>query len=152
MSGSQALWALRPPPDAAGAVRLGVWEPRSPAQLTTFRQQLSAALHDGSRPRAADEPAVEHLLLAYEEIVSNALRHGRAPVQVQLYRVGRAWLLDVSDGAPDEPPVPAVGRDAAEGGLGLYLVARLSAAHGWTTAPGRKHVWVVVDFDEPVTG
>jgi hypothetical protein len=38
-------------------------------------------------------------------------------------------------------PVPAVGRDPAQGGLGLHLVARLSVAHGWYVDDGAKHVW-----------
>jgi hypothetical protein len=55
-------------------------------------------------------------------------------------------VLDVSDGAVDEPPMPAVDRDAARGGLGLYLIARIAAAHGWGVANGRKHVWARIDF------
>jgi hypothetical protein len=57
----------------------------------------------------------------------------------------RGWLIDVSDSAPERPPTPALGRDAADGGLGLYLVARLCAAHGWTVQHGRKHVWACVE-------
>ena len=36
------------------------------------------------------------------------------------------WLLDLSDEAPERPPVPAVDRDPALGGMGLHLVAQLS--------------------------
>src|SRR3954447_925276 len=32
---------------------------------------------------------------------------------------------------PTPPPTPAQGRDAAQGGLGLPLVAGIGAAHGW---------------------
>jgi hypothetical protein len=51
------------------------------------------------------------------------------------------WLLDVSDRDADTMPSPAVGRDPSQGGLGLYLVARLSVAHGWYVDGGAKHVW-----------
>jgi hypothetical protein len=51
------------------------------------------------------------------------------------------WLLDVSDEAPDRPPIPAVDRDPALGGMGLHLVAQLSSDYGWEERPGRKHVW-----------
>jgi anti-sigma regulatory factor (Ser/Thr protein kinase) len=51
------------------------------------------------------------------------------------------WLLDLSDEAPDRPPVPAVDRDPALGGMGLHLVAQLSTDFGWERRPGRKHVW-----------
>jgi hypothetical protein len=79
--------------------------------------------------------------------VSNGLRHGGGPVSVVVTAAGSAWLVEVSDAAGDAPPVPAVGRDAALGGLGLYLVAQLAGAHGWTPEDGgRKVVWARVDF------
>jgi hypothetical protein len=55
------------------------WEPSGPAELTAGRRGLATALHDGARPPDADEGAVERLLLAYEDLASNALRHGRSP-------------------------------------------------------------------------
>jgi hypothetical protein len=51
------------------------------------------------------------------------------------------WLLDLSDEAPDRPPIPAVDRDPALGGMGLHLIAQLSTEFGWEGRPGRKHVW-----------
>ena len=56
------------------------------------------------------------------------------------------WLLEVSDAAADRPPTPAVGRDAAEGGLGLYLIARLCAVHGWDVHGEHKVAWCRVDY------
>jgi hypothetical protein len=47
--------------------------------------------------------------------------------------------------AVDRPPQPAVGRDAAHGGLGLYLVARIFVAHGWPVDGDREHVWARID-------
>jgi two-component sensor histidine kinase len=106
---------------------------------------LAAALHDGSRPATVDEGAVERLLLVFEELASNALRPGRTPVQATVTGDGTYWLLEVSDTAADRPPAPAVDRDAAQGGLGLYLVARSCGAHGWFTDDGRKITWARVD-------
>jgi hypothetical protein len=57
----------------------------------------------------------------------------------------RFRLLDVSDGASDRPLELAIGRDAADGGLGLYLVAELCGPHGWTAVGGRKHVRARLD-------
>jgi hypothetical protein len=51
----------------------------------------------------------------------------------------------VCDQAVDRPPTPATGRDAASGGLGLHLVARLCGAHGWDVSGGTKHVWGRID-------
>jgi len=64
---------------------------------------------------------------------------------VLLATVPTGWLLDVSDAAADRPPALARGRDAAAGGMGLPLVARLSAAHSWTMRGDRKHVWARID-------
>jgi signal transduction histidine kinase len=139
---TEPTWAPLPrPAPGSSAARLGRWEPATPADLTHLRLQLSSALHDGARPPRTTAEAVDDLLLVVEELVSNALRHGRPPVVVELHTTDEGWLLDVSDAAPAVPPVTAVGRDAAQGGLGLFLVARLSTAHGWTVQEGRKHVW-----------
>jgi hypothetical protein len=50
-------------------------------------------------------------------------------------------LIDVTDAAFDQVPIPAVDRDPAFGGLGLHLIARLCEAYGWSVTGGRKHVW-----------
>jgi anti-sigma regulatory factor (Ser/Thr protein kinase) len=125
---------------------LGSWEPATKADLTAHRLQLAEALHGSSRPTAAEEGAVERLLLAFEELASNALRHGRHPVRVEVTAADGFWLLDVSDGAVDQVPTPAVGRDAAHGGMGLYLVASVCTAHGWFADGGRKHTWGCIDY------
>jgi two-component sensor histidine kinase len=144
---TEDVWAFRPVPSPApGARVLGRWEPASLAALTASRLDLATRLHDGARPPAADEDAIGRLLLAYDELASNALRHGRPPVRVELTGYATAWLLDVSDAAPDRPPAPAVDRDPATGGLGLHLVAHLCAAHGWTATGDRKHVWARIDL------
>jgi signal transduction histidine kinase len=140
-------WLPRPLPDTGPDVStLGRWRPATLRELTASRLELNAALHDGARPPATAEGAVERLLLAFEELVSNALRHGRPPIEASVIRAGHFWLLQVSDAAADTPPEPAVGRDAAQGGLGLPLVARLSGAHGWTVEGRRKVVWARIDF------
>jgi hypothetical protein len=66
---------------------------------------------------------------------------------------GTGWLLEVIDAAGHTAPAPAIDRDAALGGLGLYLVARLSSAHGWAPADaGRKVVWAQVEGSDPAAG
>jgi anti-sigma regulatory factor (Ser/Thr protein kinase) len=139
-------WTHRAPPirDTRSAV-VGRWHPGTLAELSAARHQLGAALHDGSRPAATAEGAVQRLLLVFEELASNALRHGLGPVEVAVTRTGRSWLLEVSDADVDRPPSPAVDRDPALGGLGLPLVATISAAHGWSTEDGRKVVWARID-------
>jgi anti-sigma regulatory factor (Ser/Thr protein kinase) len=144
---TEVLWGHRPPPGPGPGVST-VWraEPVTPGELTALRVGLRAALTDGARPDGADDDDIERLLLAYEELASNGLRHGLAPVRVVVTTTASGWLLEVTDAATDRPPLPAVDRDASEGGLGLYLVARLCAAHGWTVTAGRKSVWAQIEF------
>ncbi len=142
---SSSTWGQRPRPGAGNVLTLGHWVPAGLADLTADRRRLAAALHDGARPPGAKERAVERLLLAYEELVSNALRHGRRPVEVTVTGNDTSWLLEASDAAADWPPSPAIGRDPARGGLGLPLVAWLCDAHGWATDGHRKTVWARID-------
>jgi len=150
---SEPMWGQRRRPDPGPAASsVGRWEPISPSDLALDRRELATALrHDGG-PAGADadavEDALERLLLAYEELTSNALRHGRAPIEVAVTAFGTSWLLDVSDAAGDQPPMPAVDRDPARGGIGLRLVARICSAHGWCTRQGRKSVWACIDVLE----
>jgi hypothetical protein len=141
----EEVWAQRPRPVTDGdAVVLAAWNPVTPREVTVGRRQLSAALHDGARPPATTEDGVERLLLCHEELASNAVRHGRPPVRVEVLAGPGWWLLEVSDAAPKHPPVPTADRDPAAGGIGRQLVPRVCAAHGWYVAGGRKHVWAVV--------
>ncbi|WP_245753662.1 ATP-binding protein [Geodermatophilus ruber] len=142
---TETVWARRAlPAPWPGARVLGLWQPATPADVTAHRRQLSAALHDGARPPGAAEDAIEALALVFEELTSNAVRHGRAPVCVEVTAVPGGWLIDVSDAATDRPPTPAIGRDPAHGGLGLHLTAALCADHGWTVVGDRKHVWAAL--------
>lgn len=141
-------WARSPRPTrSANARTLGRWSPARAADITAGRLQLCAALHDGMRPPSATEAAVEQLVLVFEELVSNGVRHGRPPIEVVVTATGDCWVLEVFDAAGGTMPTPDPERDPALGGLGLALVALVSAAHGWEPlADGRKVVWARVDY------
>jgi anti-sigma regulatory factor (Ser/Thr protein kinase) len=140
---STTAWRrLAPPAVGARAERTWHWEISRPAELTAARTRLRDDLAGDSLPRGADADDVDRLLLAFEELASNGLRHsGQQPITVTVSGCPDGWLIDVSDARPDSPPVPAVDRDPAFGGLGLHLIARLATAHGWMAAGARKHVW-----------
>jgi anti-sigma regulatory factor (Ser/Thr protein kinase) len=104
------------------------------------RRELRRSL-DQDEP---DEELAERLVLVLDELLSNALRHGRSPVVGAVHRTDAGWLLLVSDSAPQVPPHPDPERDPAQGGLGLRMVADLGSAHGWCSDGGRKHVWAVL--------
>ena len=132
-------WPLRPLPDGRGEVWR--WDLGSVAQLPGARSGLRERLDSVGMPSTSDESAAERLILAFDELASNALRHGECPVVATVIAGSGGWLLDVSDRAPQQLPEPAVDRDPAQGGLGLHLVARMSVAHGWYVDGGAKHVW-----------
>jgi anti-sigma regulatory factor (Ser/Thr protein kinase) len=139
------LWARRSAPDL-DVPDTCVWhrELHTPRDLTTSRIALREAVLNRPAPCDGAAEDMERLLLAFEELASNGLRHGRAPVAVTVTSTASGWLIDVSDAATNRSPAPAVDRDPAQGGLGLHLVARLSSTRGWWVRAGRKHVWACV--------
>jgi len=140
----QVSWTQQPLPPVPG-ISLVAWgrELCTPIDLTVSRGELRETVCTAWLRRRAPVD-VDELLVVYEELTSNGLRHGRSPVFVRVVATGDGWLVDVTDAAVDDPPVPAVDRDPASGGLGLHLVARLCRAHGWMVDDGRKHVWACV--------
>ena len=102
--------------------------------MRDLRRALTASLADG--PLAPDEAG--DLVLAIDEVVSNAAEHGVPPVDVRLWVTGHRVLCVVADRGQcfDEPLVgygPAHGRDLSVGGMGLWLARR--AVDRMTTAP-----------------
>ena len=151
--GRRLSWPLRPLPDGRG--EMWRWDLRALAELPAARAGLRARLGHAGFPPADEDESGEQLVMAFDELASNALRHGESPVVATVVAGTGGWLLDVSDRAPEVMPAPAVGRDPAQGGMGLHLVARLSVAHGWYVDAGTKHVWAClpseVSDQEPVS-
>ena len=135
----QLAWPLRPLPDGRGDVWR--WDLGTVSELPAARARLRGRLGDVGFPRDGDNTAGERLVLAFDELASNALRHGESPVVATVVAGSGGWLLDVSDRAAQSMPAPAVDRDPAQGGMGLQLVARLAVAHGWYVDGMAKHVW-----------
>jgi anti-sigma regulatory factor (Ser/Thr protein kinase) len=138
------LWPRRPLPDAEGEV--WNWQLNSLNQLRAVRAELRRRLRSAG---GTDEETGEQLLLAVDELASNGLRHGAAPVSARIVETTRGWLIDISDRATGRAPQPTTDRDPALGGMGLQIVATLSALRGWTVAAGRKHVWAYLRTRRP---
>jgi two-component sensor histidine kinase len=140
------VWPSASPPPAEPALS---WDLRDVAELPRVRAELRrhAMAHPRSRSGADADAAVDlrdQLILAVDEMASNALRHGGGRVQAAVRLTPDAYLIEVSDEAATAPPSPAVDRDPSEGGLGLYLIAEMATAHGWYVSNGYKHVWALL--------
>jgi anti-sigma regulatory factor (Ser/Thr protein kinase) len=120
------------------------WDLSHVSELPGVRAQLRRGLSAAS---SADPQAAEldqAVVLAFDEMASNALRHGGGGVTARVKRTAEAWLIEVCDQASAQPPQPAVGRDPSLGGLGLYLIAEMADAHGWHSDNGTKSVWALL--------
>ena len=136
---------IGPSPDAGRArgAQGRQWKISTLRQLSSLRTDLRARLRlSGCDEASVDgDPVSEHILLAVDELASNALRHGAEPVHARVVATADGWLIDISDGATEQRPLPALGRDPAQGGMGLHLIAALTTVRGWSVVAGRKHVW-----------
>lgn len=142
------VWPCVSPPNAEPVLS---WELRNVAELPQARAELrraaaaASATGDGAASAAEDGADLsDQLILAFDEMASNALRHGGGRVRAAVRATAEAYLIEVSDQAASAPPTPAVGRDPSEGGLGLYLIAELATQHGWYVDNGHKHVWALL--------
>ena len=144
MTGQTAgrVWPSACPPPAEGMLS---WDLRDVVELPRVRAEIRR--HAATTVRADDAEAADlqdQLVLAMDEMASNALRHGGGHVRAAVRRTLDGFVIEVSDQAPASPPSPAIGRDPSEGGLGLYLIAELARDHGWYVRDGAKHVWALL--------
>ncbi|WP_222195638.1 ATP-binding protein [Modestobacter italicus] len=143
MTGESAglAWPSSPPPPAEDGWH---WDLSTVAELPRVRAQLRRGLAAESRGDQEAADLDEAVVLAFDEMASNALRHGGGGVRARVQRTPNAWLIEVRDSAATRPPAPAVGRDPSQGGLGLYLIAEMADAHGWHLTDGQKIVWALL--------
>ncbi len=114
-----------------------------------------AGLRHAVRDRLAtvDGPAdlIEDYLLAVDEMTSNAVRHGVAPIGVRLWVAPRRLVCTVSDAGTgwDDPFAgygPAHGEDLSHGGMGLWLARQLCDHVAIRRGPTGTSVRLTVDW------
>jgi anti-sigma regulatory factor (Ser/Thr protein kinase) len=136
------IWPSAAPPPATPLL---AWSLQDVAELPRVRADLRRHATTAARSDAtASDDLRDQLILALDEMASNALRHGGGGVHATVRQTPDAYLIEVSDRSPARPPSPAVGRDPSEGGLGLYLIAEMATQHGWYVSNGQKYVWALL--------
>ncbi|MGZ4612368.1 MAG: SpoIIE family protein phosphatase [Kineosporiaceae bacterium] len=117
---------------------------RVPQDLTAVRDIRHAAAAV-LQAWGIDPPLREETLLLLSELTTNALLHGRQPVEVRLSRGRRHLTLEVHDGATTLPR-RARPREDDEHGRGLLLVSLVAQRWGTRPTPEGKAVWCVLDI------
>jgi anti-sigma regulatory factor (Ser/Thr protein kinase) len=102
--------------------------------------------------RALTWPAelLDQVVLLTSELVTNAVLHGRGPVELRIEDDGRLIRIEISDGHPD--PLPRDGDrppDTQQSGRGLLIVDSLADRWGYRLhrAPPGKTVWFELRYE-----
>jgi anti-sigma regulatory factor (Ser/Thr protein kinase) len=102
-----------------------IWA-RDVGDFIGLRHTVAAELAPVDAPR----DLIEDFLLAVDEMTSNAVRHGKPPVELRLWIAGDRIVCSIRDRGPgfDDPFAgygPAHGDDLSRGGMGLWLARQL---------------------------
>lgn len=117
-------------------LRLGTHLPpsgRAPAEARDFVACALRSWHVG-------HPQVDDIVLATSELVTNAYEHGRGGIALRLRCTSDNVVLEVRDGAGEDPVLRRPGPHSAHG-RGLALVAAISTTWGHDRAGDGKWVW-----------
>ena len=118
--------------------------------LRGLRRDLTQRATDATLPPGSG-PALEDFLLAVDEMTTNALRHGRPPVDLRLWAGEKRLVCTITDhGAGLQDPFigygPAHGADLSLGGMGLWLARQLCDHVDITTAEDGVRVRLTTDL------
>jgi anti-sigma regulatory factor (Ser/Thr protein kinase) len=98
------------------------------------------------RERDLPESLVMDATLATSELVTNAVRHGRPPVELRMRIEGADVQVEVRDRATYQPRKLRPDDDD-EHGRGLQIVAALATRWGTRPTEHGKSVWCVLSAD-----
>jgi anti-sigma regulatory factor (Ser/Thr protein kinase) len=108
--------------------------PAEPSMVREARRLVRVALAEWGLPVMRDNSE-----LLVSELLTNAVSHARAPIEVRLMR-GRSLVIEVTDGSFAAPVGRTPGLDD-DGGRGLQLVNRLAYRWGTRRTASGKVVW-----------
>jgi PAS domain S-box-containing protein len=117
------------------ADRVATWElPADPAVVAMTRKQATDQLTSWGL-----DDVIFTAELIVSELVTNAIRYGRAPIVLRLIH-DHSLIIEVSDTSTTSPHLRRA-RAFDEGGRGLFLVAQLSQRWGTRQASAGKTIW-----------
>ena len=120
---------------ALDAGQVATWDlPPDPSMVAQARRDASAQLEAWGL-----EQAVFTTELVVSELITNAIRHAKAPIQLRLIH-DRTLICEVSDGSGTAPHLRRA-RTFDEGGRGLLLVAQLTQSWGTRQTGTGKTIW-----------
>ncbi|MFB4317176.1 ATP-binding protein [Actinomadura sp. 21ATH] len=130
------MTASRRPPHHRTARWVLPAAPASPARARALTARALAGWNVGT-PEDRDD-----VVLMVDELVANAVVHGRGPVRLRLRLDAAHLTAEVADDDPAAPAPPGRGpSDQAENGRGLMLVGALASAFGTRPEGPGKTVW-----------
>jgi anti-sigma regulatory factor (Ser/Thr protein kinase) len=101
---------------------------------------------DGCLARWGLSEQTDDVQLIVDELVTNAIQHGRGPVTLAIGRRPDRIVVQVQDPSRT-PPEHGPGDLLADSGRGLLLVEELASEWGTTQMPDGKRVWAEVSVD-----
>jgi anti-sigma regulatory factor (Ser/Thr protein kinase) len=108
---------------------------RSPARARAVAADLVSEMHL--------EAIGDDLVLIVSELVTNAVRHAKPPVRLEIQADEHRVTVAVADGSPGRPVAHTAAADA-EGGRGLPIIDLLAAETGVRPSPPGKTVWAAL--------
>jgi signal transduction histidine kinase/DNA-binding response OmpR family regulator len=123
--------------DATDALTMAL-EP-TPESASMARQAVKATL---SRWKA-DSDTISNVALVATELVTNAIRHGSAPIQIHVRLDEAGIVVEVSDGAHGRPLARNLDPSSIDG-RGLHLIDAVGTEMGSRTIGAGKAVWCLV--------
>ena len=115
--------------------QVATWDlPADPSAVSGVRQQVATLLTAWGLEDAA---FVTELVAS--ELLTNAIRYARSPIQLRLIH-DQGLICEVSDGSSTAPHLRRAS-DFDEGGRGLLLVSQLTQRWGSRQTPHGKTIW-----------
>ncbi|WP_432177273.1 SpoIIE family protein phosphatase [Streptomyces sp. NBC_00063] len=120
---------------ALGPDRVATWDlPLDPAVVSQARALTASQL---TAWNMEDLAFTTELIVS--ELVTNAIRYARAPIQLRLIRT-TTLICEVADGSSTSPHMRQAS-DTDESGRGLFMIAQMADRWGTRYSPSGKTVW-----------